>query len=116
MPFIYEKEETRIWENETFWSVRFREKLYNLYKNANSTSGKSSPSNDDINFKAQLKYTHIIKNDEYEHAKYENNLDYEILKPLAEEFLDTLNDMLFFTGFTIPPEEGACQKVLYSVW
>ncbi|KAG5518690.1 hypothetical protein PMAC_002659 [Pneumocystis sp. 'macacae'] len=112
MPFIYEKEETRIWENETFWSIRFREKLYNLYKNANSTPEKSSFINDDINFKAQLKYTHIIKNEEYERIKYENNLDYEVLKPLAEEFLDTLSDMLFFTGFTIPPKEGSCQKVL----
>ncbi|KAG5438788.1 hypothetical protein PCANB_002508 [Pneumocystis canis] len=115
MPFIYEKEETRAWEHGLFWNIRRRKKLYNLYKDTNSSSETSHIINDNMDFKAHLKYTQIIENEEYEREDYVNDTEYEILRPLAEEFLDALNDMFFFAGFTIPIKK-AHEKVIYSVW
>lgn len=42
--------------------------------------------------------------------------DYKEAKPLAEELLDTLTDLLFFTGFTIPRIPTAKNKVTYAIW
>ncbi|QSL64937.1 hypothetical protein MERGE_002241 [Pneumocystis wakefieldiae] len=113
MPFIYEKESMQEWENEVFWNYRCRKKKFRSYKNSNLTLKDSNLSKDEIDFKAHIKYTRIIVNDIYEK---ENDPEYEILNPLAEELLDTLNDMLFFAGFTILSKENTVQKISYSVW
>lgn len=42
--------------------------------------------------------------------------DFEDIKPLAEELIDTLVDLLFFSGFTIPNIPNAKGKVTYSIW
>lgn len=42
--------------------------------------------------------------------------DYEDTKPLAEELIDTLVDLLFFADFTIPRLPTAKGKVSYSIW
>lgn len=42
--------------------------------------------------------------------------DYEDLKPLAEELIDTLMDLLFFADFTIPRLPTAKSKVSFSIW
>lgn len=38
------------------------------------------------------------------------------MKPLAEELIDTLLDLLFFAGFTIPVLPTAKSKISYSIW
>ncbi|KTW29776.1 hypothetical protein T552_04096 [Pneumocystis carinii B80] len=113
MPFIYEKESMEEWENEIFWSYRSRKKEFKCYSNLNLTLEELNLSKEEIDFKAHLKYTEIILNDVYEK---ENESEYEILKPLAEELLDTLNDMLFFSGFTVYSKENDVNKITYSVW
>jgi hypothetical protein len=42
--------------------------------------------------------------------------DYEDCKPLAEELIDTLLDLLFFAEFTIPTLPTAKSKVSFSIW
>lgn len=42
--------------------------------------------------------------------------DFEDVKPLAEELIDTLMDLLFYTNFTIPKLPTAKGKVSYSIW
>lgn len=42
--------------------------------------------------------------------------DYEDVKPLAEELIDTLLDLLFFADFTIPRLPTAKSKVSFSIW
>ena len=37
-------------------------------------------------------------------------------KPLGEELLDTLVDLLFFDGFTVPPDGQSKSKVNYQIW
>ena len=41
---------------------------------------------------------------------------FEEVKPLAEELLDALIDLLFFAEFTIPANERTKPKVNYSIW
>ncbi|KAI9892200.1 MAG: hypothetical protein M1814_001659 [Vezdaea aestivalis] len=40
----------------------------------------------------------------------------EETKPLAEELIDALVDLLFFSGFTVPPSQTGKEKVTYAIW
>ena len=40
----------------------------------------------------------------------------EEIKPLAEELIDTLIDMLFFAEFTLPKQPNGKSKVTYAIW
>ena len=41
---------------------------------------------------------------------------FEDVRPLAEELIDILVDLLFFTDFTLPHNERSKNKVTYSIW
>lgn len=41
---------------------------------------------------------------------------FEDVKPLAEELIDTLIDMLFFSEFTLPKPQDSKSKVSYAIW
>lgn len=41
---------------------------------------------------------------------------YEDAKPLGEELIDSLIDLLFYTNFTIPRLPNAKGKVTYAIW
>jgi hypothetical protein len=41
---------------------------------------------------------------------------FEDVKPLAKELIDTLIDLLFFTDFTLPKPATGKAKVSYSIW
>lgn len=41
---------------------------------------------------------------------------FEDVKPLGEELIDTLLDLLFYTNFTIPRIPSAKSKVTFSIW
>jgi len=38
------------------------------------------------------------------------------VKPLAEELIDTLIDLLFFADFTLPRPQNSKNKVTYAIW
>lgn len=42
--------------------------------------------------------------------------EFEDAKPLAEELIDTLVDLLFFADVTLPPQQGGQSKVTYAIW
>jgi hypothetical protein len=42
--------------------------------------------------------------------------DFEDVKPLAEELIDTLIDLLFFSDFTLPRPQNSKNKVSYAIW
>lgn len=42
--------------------------------------------------------------------------EFEAVKPLAEELIDTLTDLLFYVGFTIPELPNAKSKITYAIW
>jgi hypothetical protein len=42
--------------------------------------------------------------------------EFEEVKPLAEELIDTLIDLLFFADFTLPRRQNSKNKVTYAIW
>jgi len=42
--------------------------------------------------------------------------EFEEIKPLAEELIDTLIDLLFFADFTLPRAQNSKSKVTYAIW
>lgn len=42
--------------------------------------------------------------------------EFEEVKPLAEELIDTLFDFLFFADFTLPKPQNSKNKVSYAIW
>ncbi|EER27733.1 hypothetical protein D8B26_006164 [Coccidioides posadasii str. Silveira] len=95
LPFIYEAENLEEWEESFFWGER-KKKTRQAQLAARVLFDES-------------------RNEEDQDARPRDE-DYEDAKPLAEELLDTLVDMLFFTGFTIPQLPGSKTKVQYSIW
>jgi hypothetical protein len=95
LPFLYEAEHLEGWEERFFWAKR-RKKTR----------------------KAQISAEVLFDEahgDEVQSPKLEEQ-DYEEAKPLAEELLDTLVDLLFFSSFTIPRLPTAKSKVTYAIW
>ncbi|KXX81369.1 Protein HID1 [Madurella mycetomatis] len=92
LPFIYEKESLQEWEERFFWSSRRRR------------TRKSSIANEVLFDGGQDGQTRAPA-DEFEDAK-----------PLAEELIDTLLDLLFFSDLTVPKALHGKPKVTYAIW
>ena len=95
LPFLYEADHLSEWEDKFFWGVRRRktrqdqvagEVLFDEAHDQDATTPKPE------------------------------DQDFEEVKPLAEEVIDTLIDLLFFAGFTIPLLPNAKSKVSYAIW
>ena len=94
LPFLYEAENLESWEDKFFWSVRRKRTK-----------------------KGQQKSTVLFDTEHPdEEAEEGENEDFEDAKPLAEDLLDALVDMLFYAGFTLPVIERSRTKVTYSIW
>lgn len=92
LPFIYEKDSLQQWEDRLFWAPRRRPTRKAiiasevLFDGAQDTQGKDPRE------------------------------DYEDAKPLAEELIDTLLDLLFFSDLTVPKAPHGKPKVTYAIW
>jgi len=96
LPFIYAADHLEAWEEKFFWAVRRRRTR-----------------------KGQLKPEVLFDEshpDEEAKTEVPNDDEFEDAKPLAEELIDTLIDLLFFHGFTLPSNERSKVKVTYSIW
>lgn len=95
LPFVYEAEHLEEWEEKFFWTRRKKKTR-----------------------QAQLASEVLF--DEAQAEEQQNRSpredDFEDMKPLAEELIDTLLDLLFYTNFTIPKLSTAKGKVSYSIW
>lgn len=94
LPFLYEAENLSEWEEKFFWGTRRRKT-------------RRAQLSGEILFDE----AHNKDGDEVEETQ-----DYEETKPLAEELIDTLIDLLFYSGFTIPSLPNARSKVTYAIW
>lgn len=92
LPFVYEKESLQEWEDKVFWSPRRR------------LTRKSSIANE-VLFDGGQDGQIRTPVDEFEDAK-----------PLAEELIDTLLDLLFFSDLTVPRAPQGKPKVTYAIW
>lgn len=95
LPFIYEAEHLSEWEDRFFWGVR-RKRTRKGQVTGEVLFDESQP--DD-----QLPLRGADEN-------------FEEARPLAEEVIDTLIDLMFCTGFTIPHLPNAKSKVTYAIW
>jgi len=96
LPFIYEAEHLEDWEEKFFWSRR-RKKT----RQAQISS--------------EVLFDEAQAEEQRDRASPRAD-DYEDMKPLAEEIIDTLMDLLFYTDFTIPQISTATSKVSHSIW
>ncbi|KAL1836647.1 hypothetical protein VTJ49DRAFT_4822 [Mycothermus thermophilus] len=92
LPFLYEKESLRQWEDRLFWSPRRRPTRKAIIANEVLFDGAQDPQSKDP------------------------TEDYEEAKPLAEELIDTLLDLLFFSDLTVPKAPHGKPKVTYAIW
>lgn len=95
LPFLYEADHLEAWEEKFFWTRRKRR------------LPKERPSGTEILFDDSR------PDDPPEPEVTEQ---FQNVKPLGEELIDTLIDLLFFTEFTLPHSERSKSKVTYAIW
>ncbi len=88
-----------MWEDKFFWSKTKR-------RVENGEKDKAEVLFDDA--RDQVK-------DEAEPTPDEKET-FEFVNPLGEDLVDTLIDLLFYAGFTLPSSERAKGKVTYAIW
>ncbi|KAL4902394.1 hypothetical protein BDW74DRAFT_63428 [Aspergillus multicolor] len=96
LPYVYEAEHLEEWEEKFFWTRRKKKTR-------------------EAQLAADVLFDEAQAEEERDQASPRTS-DYENVKPLAEELIDTLMDMLFYTDFTIPKLPSAKSKVSYSIW
>ena len=93
LPFVYEAEHLEEWEDKFFWARRKKKSR-----------------------RAQIASEVLFdEGQDDEHQKKPDD-GYDDTKPLGEELIDTLLDLLFYTNFTIPRIPRAKSKVTYAIW
>ncbi|KAI4102699.1 MAG: hypothetical protein L6R37_004230 [Teloschistes peruensis] len=98
LPFLYEAENLETWEDQFFWQRRLRQtKDGSNHKPEVLFDGSNS---DGLEKKQQEAQDEILEHD----------------RPLGEELIDALIDLLFYTDFTIPRAEQSKEKVTYAIW
>ena len=95
LPFLYEADHLEVWEEKFFWAKRKRK-----------IKGKKS--------KPEILFDES-RQDEDPIAEMKEE-QFEDVRPLGEELIDTLIDILFYVGFTIPATERSRDKVTYAIW
>ena len=94
LPFIYEADHLEAWEDEHFWQSR-------------KSIERSGSSRGEVLFDESQPETIDQPADEPKVKE---------IRPLGEELIDTLIDLLFYSGFTVPHNDRSRTKVSYSIW
>lgn len=92
LPFLYEKESLQSWEEKFFWGQRRKR------------TRRASIASEVIFDGAQDGQQRIPAE------------EFEDVRPLAEELIDTLIDLLFFSDLTVPKQPQGRPKVSYAIW
>ncbi|KAL2143229.1 hypothetical protein VTI28DRAFT_233 [Corynascus sepedonium] len=92
LPFIFEKETLQQWQDELLWSPRRK------------PTRKASIANEVLFDGAQDAQPKAVSD------------EFEDIKPLAEELIDALLDLLFFSELTVPKAPQGKPKVTYAIW
>lgn len=94
LPFVYESEKLEPWEEQFFWTPR-RKRTRRSDENGNEV---------------------MFEGDGGAKKDIEDAPEFQEVKPLAEELIDTLLDLLFYTDFTLPKVPGKHETVHLSIW
>lgn len=94
LPYIYEADHLEAWEDKFFWAARRRRSRH-----------------------GQLAQTEVLFDEaDPDQTPTQREPEFEKAKPLAEELIDTLIDLLFFSEFTLPKAPAGKKKVTYAIW
>ncbi|KAF2646734.1 hypothetical protein P280DRAFT_464922 [Massarina eburnea CBS 473.64] len=96
LPFVYEADHLAAWEDKFFWGARRKRSR-----------------------RGQIMQTEVLFDEadpEQTPTGLEQEPEFEKAKPLAEEIIDTLIDLLFFSEFTLPKVPPGKDKVTYQIW
>lgn len=94
LPFLYEANSLEAWEDQFFWAARRKRSR-----------------------RGQLVRSEVLFDEaEQQESPPEKEPEFEKAKPLAEEIIDTLIDLLFFSEFTLPKVPPGKSKVTYAIW
>lgn len=95
LPFVYEADNLTEWEEKFFWGMRRRRT-------------RRAQVSGEILFDEHQEDEDTTTEDQEQ--------EFEEAKPLAEELIDTLIDLLFYSEFTIPDLPQAKSKITYAIW
>ncbi|KAL8665760.1 MAG: hypothetical protein Q9168_007638, partial [Polycauliona sp. 1 TL-2023] len=102
LPFLYEAEHLESWEHKFFWERRRKH-------------SKDGPhSTPEVLFDGSN--SNGPEEEKKEKEDEEKDEAVEFARPLGEELIDTLIDLLFYIGFTLPPVERSKKRVTYTIW
>ncbi|KAK7749419.1 hypothetical protein SLS62_008163 [Diatrype stigma] len=94
LPYLYEVDHLQAWEDKFFWGARRKRTRRSAIKN-------------------EVLFDESQEEDQDAKAPAD---EFEDVKPLAEELIDTLVDLLFFSDLTIPRQPHGKSKVTYAIW
>ncbi|CAJ2507814.1 Uu.00g090000.m01.CDS01 [Anthostomella pinea] len=94
LPYLYEVDQLESWEDRFFWGTRRKR------------TRRAAIANEVLFDEAQA---------EEQDVKPPTD-EFEDVKPLAEELIDTLVDLLFFSELTGPRQPHGKPKVTYAIW
>lgn len=94
LPFVYEADHLEAWEDKFFWAARRRRSRHGQIVKSEVIFDEADP----------------------EQTPTEAEPEFEKVKPLAEELIDILIDLLFFSEFTLPKVPAGKNKVTYAIW
>ncbi|KAL1903188.1 hypothetical protein Sste5346_000473 [Sporothrix stenoceras] len=100
LPYIYERDSLHAWEERLFWTVRRKRR------------SRSAASSGEVLFDEAE--TEAGGQDGDDESTPQDG--FEDAKPLAEELIDTLIDLLFFSGFTVARQPLGKPRVSYTIW
>jgi hypothetical protein len=95
LPYLYEREALHSWEDRFFWGAR-RKRTRQA-----AVAG-------------EVLFDEAAADGEEQHGRRPE--DFEDAKPMAEELIDTLVDLLFFSELTAPKQPHGKNKVSYAIW
>jgi hypothetical protein len=95
LPFVYEADHLGAWEDNFFWGARRKR------------SRRGELRTEVLFDEADPEQTPTARDPDPE---------FEQAKPLGEDIIDTLIDLLFFSDFTLPKVPAAKNKVSYAIW
>lgn len=95
LPFLYEADHLEAWEDKFFWGARRKRSR-----------------------RGQLRTEVLFDEADPEQTPTERDSEpeFEQAKPLAEDIIDTLIDLLFFSDFTLPKVPAGKTRVSYAIW
>ncbi|KAL7273727.1 hypothetical protein RUND412_003408 [Rhizina undulata] len=100
LPFIYEVESFEAWESRFFWGSRRRR-----IRRPGDVHSEVIFDESDRDGTRDAEENRTTATEEFEDAP-----------PLMEELIDTLVDLLFYSGFTLPQSSQGGSKVSYAIW